>query len=380
MGKKVLIHALGATIGGGLRHLTNFLPELARQDTSNHYVVLVRSSIGDAQSTGPIEVEHVSDVRASGFVARGREDLFELPMRLAREHFDLVVSLTNLGTIWSPIPHILFQRNSLYFCESYLSRIAGREKVETALRRFWVVEAMKRADVVVTPSAAMANMIRRSCPQVRHRRFHTIYHGFDLEAGVSANLEDDSTDKLVRPTLFYPAHLREYKGFRVLLEAIAIVRNVIPEVNVILTISHKDNPKLFREYLSIIQEMEVTENFEFIGAIDAREVDRYYRLVDALIFPSSCESFGFPLVEAMGHRLPIIASDIEINHEICERAAEYFDPVDAADCARAISRVLLNPEVRSALCRNSAARASEFDWSWSRYVHEFRDLVEQVAR
>lgn len=37
---KILIHALGATMGGAMRHLSGFLPELGRQDQSNEYVVM----------------------------------------------------------------------------------------------------------------------------------------------------------------------------------------------------------------------------------------------------------------------------------------------------------------------------------------------------
>jgi len=39
-----------------------------------------------------------------------------------------------------------------------------------------------------------------------------------------------------------------------------------------------------------------------------------------------CESFGFPLVEAMGARLPIVAADTPVNQEVCGKAAIYFPP------------------------------------------------------
>ena len=45
--KKIFIHALGAEIGGAIRHLTNFLPELSRQDQVNQYFVLLRESFSN---------------------------------------------------------------------------------------------------------------------------------------------------------------------------------------------------------------------------------------------------------------------------------------------------------------------------------------------
>ena len=39
-----MIYALGINMGGAMRYLTNFLPEVRRQDGPNCYVVLVRDS------------------------------------------------------------------------------------------------------------------------------------------------------------------------------------------------------------------------------------------------------------------------------------------------------------------------------------------------
>jgi glycosyltransferase involved in cell wall biosynthesis len=48
----------------------------------------------------------------------------------------------------------------------------------------------------------------------------------------------------------------------------------------------------------------------------------------ALLMPSFAEGFGLPVAEAMAAGAPVIASDIEVFHEIGANALDYIDPLD----------------------------------------------------
>jgi glycosyltransferase involved in cell wall biosynthesis len=87
-----------------------------------------------------------------------------------------------------------------------------------------------------------------------------------------------------------------------------------------------------------------------------------YRSADIFVFPSYTESFGHPLVEAMATGLPIVASDIPINRELCGPAAEYFSTFDPTSCAAAIRRVAENPDLRRRLSAAALCRAAAFTW------------------
>jgi glycosyltransferase involved in cell wall biosynthesis len=66
-----------------------------------------------------------------------------------------------------------------------------------------------------------------------------------------------------------------------------------------------------------------------------------YRLCDALLFPSSQEGFGIPLLEAGLTRLPVFCSDIPPLHETGNGSAHFFDPFgDPAAIAALIAAVL----------------------------------------
>ncbi len=48
----------------------------------------------------------------------------------------------------------------------------------------------------------------------------------------------------------------------------------------------------------------------------------------ALLFPSFVEGYGMPLVEALALRTPVIASDLDVFHEIAANIPDYLNPLD----------------------------------------------------
>lgn len=64
--------------------------------------------------------------------------------------------------------------------------------------------------------------------------------------------------------------------------------------------------------------------FVFHDLTDA-ELSFCYKHATALVFPSIIEGFGLPIIEAMQHRLPVIASDIPIHREVGQGHIMYVD-------------------------------------------------------
>ena len=210
---KVLIHALGADMGGAKRHLFNFIPALARLDETNEYTVLVRESLGLEDGHGSVRVQRVADRFTDSAVSRLIYDLWKGPHQVRRGRFDVVVSLTNFGPVWTRIPHVVFQRNALYYFPGYLKLVSRKKRIEVLLRRHLAHETMQRATMVVTPSDAMADMIRAIYPDLASKPFCTLYHGFaarsmdaPLEWRYQSRLSKESV-RLLYPTQIGRAHV-----------------------------------------------------------------------------------------------------------------------------------------------------------------------------
>jgi glycosyltransferase involved in cell wall biosynthesis len=84
---------------------------------------------------------------------------------------------------------------------------------------------------------------------------------------------------------------------------------------------------------------------ENLGVMSREKLYEAYGETGALVFPSTSESFGLPLVEASRIGLPIIASELDYVRDVCE-PVETFDPRSPTSIARAIRRFLAVPERR----------------------------------
>lgn len=76
-----------------------------------------------------------------------------------------------------------------------------------------------------------------------------------------------------------------------------------------------------------------------LGNLPHDRILQLYRTSGALIYPSSFESFGLPLVEASQAGLPILASELDYVRDI-SNPNETFDPSSPVSIARAVKRFL----------------------------------------
>jgi glycosyltransferase involved in cell wall biosynthesis len=117
------------------------------------------------------------------------------------------------------------------------------------------------------------------------------------------------------------------------------------------------------EDLALGRAPELAACVNFLGPLGSQQVQELYRRTDLVVFPALCESFGHPMVEAMAHGLPIVASDTPVNREICGEAAIYFRLLDPSDLADKVRSLCADEALRRKLSESGRARAANsFKW------------------
>ncbi|MCU7812875.1 MAG: glycosyltransferase, partial [Candidatus Thiodiazotropha sp. (ex Notomyrtea botanica)] len=84
------------------------------------------------------------------------------------------------------------------------------------------------------------------------------------------------------------------------------------------------------------------------GNLTLEEINSLYLSARALIFPSTVESMGLPLVEASQHGLHIIAAELDYVRDVCH-PVETFDPSSPRSISRAVLRFLSIEEAQPKL-------------------------------
>lgn len=101
----------------------------------------------------------------------------------------------------------------------------------------------------------------------------------------------------------------------------------------------------------------------FTGFIPRVDLENLYRGATALLCLSRFEGFGFPVLEAMAHGCPVIASCAASIPEVAgEAAAALLDPDDRVGVKAAMRELLLNPARAAELRCKGRAQAARFSW------------------
>jgi len=92
------------------------------------------------------------------------------------------------------------------------------------------------------------------------------------------------------------------------------------------------------------------KKFFFIENPTDAELEILYSHATALIIASTVEGFGLPIVEAALHKVPVIASDIPVFHEVAGEGSLYFSLSDPNSLIDAVQQMMdLSQEERLAL-------------------------------
>jgi glycosyltransferase involved in cell wall biosynthesis len=101
-----------------------------------------------------------------------------------------------------------------------------------------------------------------------------------------------------------------------------------------------------------------------LGRVSDAERDLLYRNAEALLFPSLYEGFGLPVLEAMSHGLPVVATRTSSLPEVGGEAAIYvLDPRDSESMATAVRRVREDAGLRRRLVAAGRRQAAGFTWN-----------------
>ncbi len=165
-----------------------------------------------------------------------------------------------------------------------------------------------------------------------------------------------------QPTILFVGRYNESrKGFKYLLEALALVQREFPAVQLIVV-----GPGDPRRFQGLIERHGLYGHLRFVGPVAPQDLPRYYATCDVFCSPATGrESFGIVLLEAMASGKPVVATDIRGYRYVVRHGVEglLVERKNPEALALALVHLLADRELRQRLGQAGRRRAERFSWS-----------------
>lgn len=262
-----------------------------------------------------------------------------LPDLMEKLGADVLISLSGTGRGTRGRPHVPFIQQSLPFSREASTKLMLRDRIRQTAIYYMMRSACFTGAAVLVQTNTMRNAVI-SAFEIPHERVRVVSYAVrepEKQEGYAVQVEEMRRTK-PGCRLLYVGNDAPYKNVGTLLAAVDAAARDLPDVRLFITWP-ADHPAGSNEHVKCL------------GYLDEAAVSEAYRLADVLVMPSLTETVGLPLLEAMTAGTPVLAADRPYAHEICEDAADFFDPLDALSLSAGISKLLRDDARRRELSR-----------------------------
>ena len=362
---RVVINAVHARSGGGVTYLRNILPLLAEDARLDLHLFLVEDQM---------DIFHPIDERIrvhlfpaiKGDIAAMAWEQTSIPFLARTIGADVIFSPANFGCLLSD-RNVILLRNALTVArvEPRLSRWV----YWTALGVATFLSTLRSQKVIAVSHYALRSLTF-GFQRFLERRTAVVYHGVDERFSPDP---DVTREKFV----LVVADLYVQKNLLNFIRAVGLGCRQRPDVRIRIVGSPID-PWYRDQVLSLVEHLGLGGHVEFLGKRTPDELRDIYRRCLFMAFPSTAETFGNPLVEAMACGTPVACSNTTAMPEIVADAALLFNPLSPDSIAEACVRMIDSPDLRAALSIKGIERAKFF--SWRQTARLTADALRQAHR
>lgn len=174
--------------------------------------------------------------------------------------------------------------------------------------------------------------------------------------------------------LIIVGRLMPQKGHIYLFDALDLVRQQVPDIQLYVVGEGPEQPKL----MAYARQQELGDHIIFTGQLAEREKIRLLWQSTLFVMPSLQEGFGIVLLEAMACGLPIVAFDLPAYREFMNEQCGLRVPrLNTRAMADGIVQLLEDDSTRAAMSDHNLVHVRQFDWNRAALLRE--RLLYQLA-
>ena len=347
---RLLLNGLHSKSGGGLNYLINMLPVIAADKDIELHLCIHKSQC----DLLPQNLENIK-IHAfeftSGFWRLQIHEQIDVPRLAKKIGADVVFSPANYGPLLVSNSVILLRNSlSVAFIERRLEKLGYWALVYVA-----TLISILFAKKAIVVSDYARSVFSNSLVSFFEKRFIVINHG------VSKNFTPPKIGVNRGSFLLAVSDIYVQKNFMNLISAFKKLKIDHPYLT--LKIAGRAIDKdYFKALKKVIYDNKLDNDIQFLGSVKSDELVKLYQNCSVFVFPSTVETFGNPLLEAMACGAPIACSNTTAMPEIAGNAAKFFDPFNINSMVWVLNSLLKNNKLRQSLSQKSLIRSKKFSW------------------
>lgn len=204
--------------------------------------------------------------------------------------------------------------------------------------------------------------------QIEPKKISVVHHGITHVPDITLK-----TSNIHKPYFLFVGSRRLYKNFDGLLKAFSLSMHLVQNFNIVCF----GGEKISKTDKDLISSYHLDNSIRFFFGNDSI-LAQLYSHAFALIYPTLYEGFGFPPLEAMAYKCPVICSNTSSIPEIAGNAAIYFDPYCSESIMNAMESLIMNTETRNRLIESGIQRSRLF--SWDRCAKKTLDVYKKTTK
>ncbi|SEU04276.1 glycosyltransferase family 4 protein [Hymenobacter actinosclerus] len=348
---------------------------LQQLDHTNEYFVFVKP---DQDNTVLRETPNFRIVEIAGGPYPFWEQVL-LPRAARQAGLDVLHCTSNTAPLRLAMPLLLTLHDIIYLEPLDLRRGSWYQRLGNLYRRWNVPRVLPHCERVFTVSAFEQGRILERLPALAGR-VQVVYNSageqFGPVAGPAALAAAKARYRLPDRFIFFLANTDPKKNLRGVLQAVALLkaRGQLQCQLVMLDYQETALTALLRE----LGAPDLRADILLCGYVPNQELPLIYQLAEVFLYPSLRESFGIPILEAMGCGTPVITSTTSSMPEVAGEAALLVDPFQPEAIASAILKLQNEPATRAALVERGRQRVRQF--SWREAARQVQRVYQQVGR
>lgn len=384
---RAVLNMLGFTSGGGLAVGLNMLTQLGEVAPNESFLVLLPNvpAYDNVELAANVS-KRVFDVSSAKQLGRLWIDHVMIPECCRRFGANVLFSMSNFGPYRVPCAHVVGVHLGYLAYPQWpiWSRLSARDRIFLRAQTLYFAITAAHADRICVLTETVRERMARAF-SLTNDRITVVPNAsapeFDVSAPDDPRVSEMIENHPAKVRLCYPALGYPHKNHEVLPEVIRILRGRIDidEVVILVTIDAGDSANA-RKFISMVESQRLRSHIVNLGHLERPGVSTVYRHSQALLMPTLLESFSLSYLEAMRFGVPILTSEYDFAREVCGDAALYFDPLDPESIARAIARVIQEPNLGAELRERGTARLRQYGNTWGEVSEQYIRVLREVSK